>query len=288
VSDEPQSDTDSGDEAPPERDGPGGQPVWMALLTPVAIIIGAAIVAGAILYTDNDGSGETVQVAANGDVTSTGVTEPAEARPNTMLSALLDYADQLSLDVDAFEQCLGDGERGEIINQHLALGNQLGVTGTPTFFINDKMVVGAQPTAVFIEVIERELEGPPSSIEDYSQTIQELAATDPPRFRVIDEPLDVSGAEIHGNPDAPVMVAEFSDFQCPFCQRWVEQSMEPIRDMLGEDVAFAFMHFPLTQIHANAGFASFGAICAGEQDSFWEMHDLLFERQQQWANLPPN
>jgi protein-disulfide isomerase len=50
----------------------------------------------------------------------------------------------------------------------------------------------------------------------------------------------------------------------------------------------AFLHFPITQIHPNAGNASVAAICAGEQGKFWEMHDLLFARQQEWQNLPPN
>ena len=43
--------------------------------------------------------------------------------------------------------------------------------------------------------------------------------------------------------------------------------------------------FPIVQIHPNAGNASLVAICAGEQGKFWPMHDLLFARQTEWANL---
>ena len=48
----------------------------------------------------------------------------------------------------------------------------------------------------------------------------------------------------------------------------------------------AFLHFPLTRIHPNAAGAHFAAECAGAQGKFWEMHDLLFERQDEWAALP--
>jgi protein-disulfide isomerase len=260
----------------------------MSLLTPIAVVAGAVIVAAAIVVSSDNDAPDTPPVALPQDVMSTQPAAPISSAPTTMLAALRSYANQLDLDAVAFEQCLADGSRSEPINRHLQLGSSLGVTGTPTFFINNKMIVGAQPTAVFIEVIQRELEGPPEAIDEYSESIQQLAQTQPPRFEIVDTVIDVTGAEIHGNPDAPVMVAEFSDFQCPFCQRWVQQSMGPIRDLLGDDVAFAFMHFPLTQIHPNAGFASFAAICAGDEGKFWEMHDLLFARQQEWANLPPN
>ncbi len=94
----------------------------------------------------------------------------------------------------------------------------------------------------------------------------------------------MSATRIEGNPNAKVMIAEFSDF-CPFCKRWTEASISEVRSRLGDDVAIAFLHFPITQIHANAGNASLVAICAGEQDKFWEMHDLLFARQAEWADL---
>jgi protein-disulfide isomerase len=81
------------------------------------------------------------------------------------------------------------------------------------------------------------------------------------------------------------MIAEFSDFQCPFCKRWTESSLGAVRKRLGDDVAIAFLHFPITQIHPNAGNASVVAICAGQQGKFWEMHDLLFARQAEWSNL---
>ena len=51
-------------------------------------------------------------------------------------------------------------------------------------------------------------------------------------------------------------------------------------------MSIAFLHFPITQIHPNAGNASVAAICAAEQGKFWPMHDLLFATQQNWEKLP--
>ena len=83
-----------------------------------------------------------------------------------------------------------------------------------------------------------------------------------------------------------VTIIEFSDFQCPFCQRFSQQTLPAIRESLGDDVALAFLHFPIVQIHPNAGNASAAAVCAGEQGKFWEMHDLLFAKQKEWESLP--
>ena len=105
------------------------------------------------------------------------------------------------------------------------------------------------------------------------------------QFKIIEGRPDVSDATFEGNKNARVVIAEFSDFQCPFCKKWNDESMAAIRKKLGNDVALAFVHFPITQIHPNAGNASAAAICAGEQGKFWQMHDLLFSRQAEWQSL---
>jgi protein-disulfide isomerase len=263
-------------------------PVWSYFLTPLAVVIGAVIVAGAIWWTDDDPA-DTPAVAADPDAfTSAGGAGSASSSPTTLLAAFTQYATDLSLDPGDLQQCLGDQAKAASISQHLERGQTLGVTGTPTFYINNKMVVGAQPLAIFQEIIDRELNGSPTSIDEYSDNVKALAATSPPRFAIVSGPPDVSGAYIEGSNDARVMIAEYSDFQCPFCQRWVQEALPSLRELIGDDVALAFMHFPITQIHPNAGFASFAAICAGEQGDFWGMHDILFTRQAEWADLPVN
>jgi protein-disulfide isomerase len=90
-----------------------------------------------------------------------------------------------------------------------------------------------------------------------------LAATDP----------------VLGNTKAPVTIVEFSDFQCPFCQR-VSPTLKQVQAAYGDKVRIVWKDFPLTQIHPEAFKAGEAAHCAGEQGKFWEYHDRLFANQQ--------
>ncbi len=82
-----------------------------------------------------------------------------------------------------------------------------------------------------------------------------------------------------GPASAPVTIVEFSDFQCPFCQRAVP-TLKQVRAKYGDKVRIVWKDFPLTQIHAQAFKAAEGSRCAGEQGKFWEFHDHLFANQQ--------
>lgn len=81
-----------------------------------------------------------------------------------------------------------------------------------------------------------------------------------------------------GPADAPITLVEFSDFQCPFCGRYapvVKQIMQRYPDR----IQLVFHHLPLVKIHSNAQKAAEAAVCAKNQDRFWQMHDLLFAEQ---------
>ncbi len=210
----------------------------------------------------------------------------APSGPSTLNEALQDYAATIGLDADDFGACLGDPATLDAVGAQLQRGVDLGVRGTPTFFINNKRISGAQPAALFALLIAAELEGSPTSLGEYPEVIQQLAQRDPPSFAILPARPDASGAPIEGDPGAAVVILEFSDFECPFCERWYQETLPDIRAQVGEDVAIAFLHFPLTQIHPNAAGAHAAAECAGEQGKFWEMHDLLFERQGEWSRLP--
>jgi len=88
-----------------------------------------------------------------------------------------------------------------------------------------------------------------------------------------------------GDPDAPVVVREFGDYQCPHCRRFA-----PVAEKLREGpvaqgkVRFVFFDFPLTGMHPNALAAAQAARCAGRQDAYWPMHDRLFARQKDWSD----
>lgn len=82
-------------------------------------------------------------------------------------------------------------------------------------------------------------------------------------------------ARVQGNPDAPVTIVEFADYQCPFCKK-SEDTLKALLSKYGGRVKLAFLDFPLSEIHGQAGSAAEAARCAGEQGKYWEYHDSLF------------
>lgn len=96
-------------------------------------------------------------------------------------------------------------------------------------------------------------------------------------------PIEVSQTDqIKGNPDAKVVLLEYSDFQCPACKAY-QPLVNQVAEEMGEDILMVFRHFPLTTIHQNAFSAALAAEAAGKQEMFWEMNELLFERQEAWS-----
>jgi protein-disulfide isomerase len=81
-----------------------------------------------------------------------------------------------------------------------------------------------------------------------------------------------------GPATAPVTLVEYGDYECPFCGA-AHKSVEQVLQVMGNDLRFAFRHFPLSQIHPHAYQAAEAAEAAGAQGRFWELHDLMFENQ---------
>lgn len=86
---------------------------------------------------------------------------------------------------------------------------------------------------------------------------------------------------VKGNKEAKVSLIEYSDFQCPACGSYYP-ILKKVSEDLGEQVRFAYRHFPLPQ-HKNAKLAATVAEAAGKQNKFWEMHDLIFQNQSDWS-----
>ncbi|WP_413288824.1 DsbA family protein [Bdellovibrio sp. HCB337] len=82
-----------------------------------------------------------------------------------------------------------------------------------------------------------------------------------------------------GSENAKITIVEYGDFQCPFCGKAYPMVKRLQRDF-GKDLRFIFRHFPLIQSHEHALLAAVAAEAAGAQSKFWEMHDKLFENQQ--------
>lgn len=110
-------------------------------------------------------------------------------------------------------------------------------------------------------------------------------ATPPPTN---DTPATVDDDPAIGQDDAPITLIEFTDYQCPFCSRHYTETYGKIKSEYVDTgkVKVVVRDFPLS-FHPNAQKAAEAAECAGDQGKYFEMHDLLFEKQQEWSNLSP-
>ena len=86
-----------------------------------------------------------------------------------------------------------------------------------------------------------------------------------------------------GNPKAPVAMVEYGDYQCDYCKIYKEEIFPIIKKNYIDTgkINYTFKDFPLLT-HENSKIAAFGANCADEQGAYWEMHDILFHRQEEW------
>jgi protein-disulfide isomerase len=96
----------------------------------------------------------------------------------------------------------------------------------------------------------------------------------PPRLTVPVSERD----HVVGPATAAVTIVEYGDYECPFCGA-AHPVVKALRQALGDQLRFAYRHFPLTQIHPRSFQAAEAAEAAGAQGRFWEMHDMLFEHQ---------
>src|ERR1051325_11658882 len=83
---------------------------------------------------------------------------------------------------------------------------------------------------------------------------------------------------IQGPIDAPIALVEYGDYECPYCGE-AYPIVKAIQERLGDRLCFAFRNFPLVNSHPHAEHAAEAAEAAGAQGKFWEMHDMLFEKQ---------
>lgn len=111
----------------------------------------------------------------------------------------------------------------------------------------------------------------------YLQSLRSQAsvhiALEPPEAEVA-----LDNAPLRGPRDAPVLIVEFADYECPYCQR-IHPELKKLEEEFAGKVAVAFKDFPLP-MHAHAEKAAEATRCAAEQGNFWDFHDLLFDGHQ--------
>ncbi|AKQ66869.1 Periplasmic thiol:disulfide interchange protein DsbA [Myxococcus hansupus] len=208
-------------------------------------------------------------------------------------ASLEKYAQELGLNISKFKGALDQGKFKAKVEADSSAGNAVGANGTPTFFINGREFVGAQPFESFKRVIDEEigkadklLAAGTKPADLYAKINAENVANAPKAAEgaapgAPAEPpvqkVDVGNAPVKGEKNAPITIVAFSDFECPFCSR-VVPTLKQLEDQYGAKIKVAFKNQPLP-FHANAKPAAAAALAAHEQGKFWEYHDKLFANQ---------
>jgi len=200
------------------------------------------------------------------------------------------YAQDIGLNLAKFKKDIDDPKIKEEIAEQQKLASSVGASGTPTFFINGRQIVGAQPFAEFQKIIDEEIKKADDLVKKgtplkdvYQKLMEQAAATPPPAAAAPEAPaakvdIKVGDAPVKGPASAKVTVIEFSDFQCPFCGR-VNPTLKEIEDQYKGKIKIAFRNLPLP-FHDKAHLAAEAALAANDQGKFWAMHDKLFANQQ--------
>jgi len=209
------------------------------------------------------------------------------------------YAGELGLDLDPFKQALDQRTAQAKIQADQALAKRMGAGGTPAFFINGRLLSGAQPLPKFKELIDDELQraqkllAAGTSQRDLYAALTKsgLEAAKPQAAagaqRPVPDPKAVYKVPVDdkapqkGPSDALVTIVEFSDFQCPFCKK-VEPALAQVVEVYGKDVRIVWRNNPLP-MHEHATLAAEAVMAAGDQGKFWEYHERLFANQQALA-----
>ncbi len=112
---------------------------------------------------------------------------------------------------------------------------------------------------------------------------QRMAELDTPKIETFNE-ISKDHDPVLGDPDAPISIIEFSDYQCQFCARFYSDTLPLLNTQYIETgkVNLIFRDFPIEKIHSNAIPTALASECANEQGKFWEFHDMLFETQNTW------
>ncbi len=208
---------------------------------------------------------------------------PSEWGHNQANAVFASYAETLDLDMEAFNSCLEENKYSQEIQADYDFGLSRGVNSTPSFFINEQPLIGAQPLATFNEAIALISEG--GSIAAAPDSAGEL----PPEYAVpTPAAIPVEAENIAwsaGDPNAPVQIIEYTDYQCPFCQQYAVETFPTVFTELIESgrAFYALKDLPLDNLHPEAIVAATAVRCAGEQDAYKAMHDTVFANQAMWA-----
>lgn len=197
-------------------------------------------------------------------------------------SDLLALGKELKLDEKRLKNALANNTHAAEIDADADLASDFKAAGTPHFFINGLRLSGAQPLSNFVTVVESQLKVANALVAAgtaragvYDEIMKHAQDPDEPERKEL--PAPSADNPSRGPLNAPVLIHEFADFQCPFCQK-VEKTLTELDKAYPNKLRFVWHDYPLP-FH---DFARPAAIAAREvraqkgDAGFWKFHDLLF------------
>lgn len=211
-------------------------------------------------------SGAVPVAGGTGTGGAVGAPQVAEGGRDLSIPGLVAKAEAMGLDSKAVESCINSGETAQIVGDDQAGGTTAGVGGTPnTFLVLDGKVVDNVPGAL-----------PYAQVKQMVDTA--LANTAPvakPEFASL--PAVSTDDHLRGNKDARLVLIEYSDYECPFCQQF-HPSMTQLMSEYGDKIGWVYRHYPLS-FHPSAQKAAEASECVAkltDDETFWEYSDALF------------
>lgn len=217
------------------------------------------------------------------------------------------YAKAIGLNLAKFDAALADAKIAALVDRDMKIAQALGANGTPSFFVNGKLLAGAQPAAAFSVLIDEEVAAAGAEAgaawretragvnnEAFARYVfKNEPAPDaaPPRdpsgpttTAELEGPaiaIDTKSAPVVGAPGAKTEITVFADLQCPFSARAVPMLEQLVAKKNGA-VALRFKHMPLG-FHKMAGPAGEAVACAAEQGKAWALIDAIYGNQKDLA-----
>lgn len=245
----------------------------------LGLVVAGGLIAASIMYTGGAFGKKSTGGTGTPNVKEDPSAPSSSVEGSNQTEKMASLAKNAGVDPEKFKSCLDtDKPKNEIKNDETDAA-KYGANGTPTFFIGksaDKeidaqMIVGAQPITVFEQVIDGWLkDGKPVEVAGSADAkLQKISLDDD---------------AVLGDKNAPLMMVEFSDYECPFCQRHFQQTWPTIYDkyiktgklkLVFRDQIFHQAHDP------NATLAAIAANCVREQggdEAYYKFHDEYFTK----------
>lgn len=229
------------------------------MLILVVLLVAASFLIGTLYtkvqYLEKQGGGQTAGVTT----TNTAQGTQQQAPPEITSDDIKSWAAEIGLDTNKFNTCF-DGKTFQAnIDKDKSDAATVGANATPSFYVNGVLIEGAQPFDAFKTEIDKAIAG--------TQTGTKVDVA-------------IGHLPAYGQESAAVTMIEFSDFQCPFCKSFFQQTFPQIKSEYIDTgkVKFYYRHLPL-DFHPNAEPFANAAECANAQGKFWEMHDTIFQKQ---------